>query len=74
MLRKQCVKVSMGFISSRELLIRQEWTVSGDQEPLSTQRVHRGQVVSLGLRPRGQGLSNAGEACRVINIHAETDL
>lgn len=33
MLRKQCVTVSVGFVSSGELLIRQEWTVSADQEP-----------------------------------------
>ena len=32
MLRKQCVKVSIGFISSEELLTPQEWIVSGDQE------------------------------------------
>lgn len=31
-LRKQCVNVSVGFISSGQLLILQEWIVSGDQE------------------------------------------
>lgn len=30
MLRKQCLKVSIGFVSSEELLILQEWMVLGD--------------------------------------------